>query len=141
MQARIIRVMPPDLIAPGLQTAPPHVTAHPAVPMPNSVRVPPAKPKPRGNTQKDLEDFALALCASYARIPDVQAPFDASTLEWRGRSYIYVTGWDVKRRRRLLEVFQKHPKHFLEPMLAFQYPSPFRKLFKLDYDVLYSPDP
>ncbi|MDK3026431.1 hypothetical protein QO239_27880 [Cupriavidus taiwanensis] len=109
--------------------------------MSNTDCVPPLKPKPRGNTQKDLEDFALALCASYACVPDVRAPFDARTLEWQGRPYIYVTGWDTKRKRRLLEVFQRHPKHFLEPMLAFQYPPPFRDLFKQDYDVLYSPDP
>lgn len=96
---------------------------------------------PPGNTPKDLEEFALALCASYARIPDVRAPFEVRTLEWQGRPYIYVTGWDTKRRRRLLEVFQEHPKNFLEPMFAFQYPSPFRELFKQDDGVLYSPDP
>ncbi|SPD46691.1 hypothetical protein [Cupriavidus neocaledonicus] len=109
--------------------------------MSKSDRVLLPKPKPRGGTQKDLEDFALALCASYSRLPDAHAPFDASTLVWQGRPYIYVTGWDGGRNRRLLEVFQRHPQHFLEPILAFQYPPPFRDLFNQDYDILYSPDP
>ncbi|MFS8932674.1 conserved hypothetical protein [Cupriavidus taiwanensis] len=83
------------------------------------------------------ERTALALCARYCRLADVSPPFGAETLAWRGSAYVYVFGWDSGGRRRLFEVF-RNQQGALEPVLAFQYPVPLRKLFRHDLDPLYS---
>lgn len=89
----------------------------------------------------ELEHLALSLCASYSRLPDVSPPFEARTLVWNGECYVYVSGWDKLRRRRLLEVFKNGSETVLEVVLAFLYPPPFRQLFPIDYELLYSDDP
>ncbi|SOZ38556.1 hypothetical protein [Cupriavidus neocaledonicus] len=83
------------------------------------------------------EKIALALCSRYCRLAEVGPPFGAETLAWRGSAYVYVFGWDTGGRRRLFEVFRNR-HDALEPVLAFQYPSPLRKLFRHDLDPLYS---
>lgn len=103
-------------------------------------QAPEAELTPCGSTLKDLELFALSLCARYSRVPDVNPPFEAQTLLWDRNHYVYVFGWD-RRQRRLLEVFRKTRDNSLEAVLAFQYPSPLRTLFPQDYDLLYSDDP
>lgn len=90
-----------------------------------------AKPAPTGP-----EQAALALCARYCPLADVGPPFGAETLAWRGSAYVYVFGWDSGGRRRLFEVFRQQ-RDALEPVLAFQYPVPLRKLFRHDLDPLY----
>ncbi|MBB2917483.1 hypothetical protein [Cupriavidus alkaliphilus] len=83
------------------------------------------------------EKTALALCARYCPLAEVGPPFGAGTLAWRGSAYVYVFGWDGGGRRRLFEVFRDQ-QGALEPVLAFQYPAPLRKLFRHDLDPLYS---
>ncbi len=83
------------------------------------------------------EKHALALCSRYCRLADVGPPFGAATLAWRGSAYVYVFGRDSVGRRRLFEVF-RDLQDALEPVLAFQYPMPLRKLFRDDLDPLYS---
>lgn len=90
---------------------------------------------------ENLELFALGICSGYSPLPEVSPPFEAKSLSWHGRLYVYVFGWDSLRRRRLLEVFRQDPETTLEPLMAFQYPSPFRELFQLDFDVLFSDEP
>lgn len=93
------------------------------------------------STPRELELLALSRCAGYSLLPDVSPPFEAKTLYWNGHQYVYVFGWDKLRRRRLLEVFINSRESALEPVLAFQYPPPFRQLFPIDYGLLYSGDP
>lgn len=83
------------------------------------------------------EKLALALCARACPLADVGPPFGAETIAWKGSPYVYVFGWDSGGRRRLFEVFRDR-KEALEPVLAFQYPPPLRKLFRHDFEPLYN---
>ncbi|NUO88024.1 MAG: hypothetical protein HOQ33_19990 [Cupriavidus sp.] len=92
---------------------------------------------PTSHEPTGAEKTALALCACCCPLADVGPPFGAETLAWRGSAYVYVFGWDSDGRRRLFEVF-RNQQGALEPVLAFQYPAPLRKLFRHDLDPLYS---
>lgn len=86
--------------------------------------------------QKALEQFR-----AFSPIPGVVGPYLADSLVWKHIRYYYVYARDTGGARRLIEVFVVNQQRQLEPVLAFQYPTPFRTLFPNDYALLHSDDP
>ncbi|SOY67344.1 conserved hypothetical protein [Cupriavidus taiwanensis] len=120
--------------SPDHSLAPGYPDVHHLPPGPG-LGAPPFETEP-GHPRSGREKLALALCARACRLVDVGPPFGAETIAWRGSAYVYVFGWDSGGGRRLFEVFRDKDET-LEPVLAFQYPVPLRKLFKHDLDPLY----
>ncbi|WP_258234665.1 hypothetical protein [Cupriavidus pinatubonensis] len=83
---------------------------------------------------------ALAQSSLFSLIPGIAGPYVADALVWERIRYYYVHALDYSGARRLVEVFVVNEQRLLEPVLAFQYPPPFRTLFPEDYALLHRDD-
>lgn len=89
-------------------------------------------------SQTEYVQHALEQFRAFSLIPGVVGPYLADSLIWNQVRYYYVHARDLDGASRLIEVFVVSENRQLEPVLAFQYPTPFQTLFPIDYALLHS---